>query len=212
MARAKNIDSPYSAALTGGGFLFEETDKLLPMLLSPERKALIDEEKLYNKCLMINSESSRKRFISEIERRFDNMAYKFWEDYMEMSEEDRRIALLYVILKTYRIAFDLHIDVTKKKWNSVQKQIELADLLIAFNDISAKDEFVDSWSDLTKRKVASAYLTILRRAGMLDEEGNLRPLNPSNPEYYLDLVGEPWFLEACLWAPYQIENLKKQTI
>lgn len=210
MARAKKSDSPYSAALTGGGFLFEETDRLLPLLMSKDRQSLVEEEKLFNKCLMINSESARKRTISEIERRFDNMSSDFWEEYLKMNDNDRKIALLFAILKTYKIAFDFHVNVTKKKWNSVQKCLELSDLLIAFNDIASRDEFVDSWSDPTKKKIASAYLTILKKVGMLDRDNILTSIMPSNPEFYTKTLGEPWFLEACLWEKYQIDNFKQQ--
>lgn len=207
----KKSDSPYSAALTGGGFLFKETDILLPMLLSKDRKALLKDEALNNKVLKINAEKSRKTNIREIERRFDSMPSSFWGDYMAMSEDDRKIANLFVILKTYRIAFDFHVNVTMQKWKSVDKTLVRQDLIREFNDISAKDEFVDSWSENTKDKVAGSYLTFLRKVGMLDEKGNLSPINPTNPGYYLT-IGESWFLEACLWAPYQIENAKKAAL
>lgn len=207
----KKSDSPYSAALTGGGFLFKETDILLPMLLSKDRKDLLKDETLNNKVLKINAEKSRKTNIREIERRFDSMPSSFWGDYMAMSEDDRKIANLFVILKTYRIAFDFHVNVTMQKWKSVDKTLVRQDLIREFNDISAKDEFVDFWSENTKDKVAGSYLTFLRKVGMLDEKGNLSPINPTNPGYYLT-IGESWFLEACLWAPYQIENAKKAMI
>lgn len=207
----KKSDSPYSAALTGGGFLFKETDILLPMLLSKDRKALLKDEAMNNNVLQINSEKSRQRNIAEIERRFDSMPSSFWGDYMAMSEEDRMIANFFVILKTYRIAFDFHINVTMQKWKSVDRTINKQDLIREFNEISAKDEFVDTWSENTKGKLASAYLTILRKVGMLDEKGNLIQINPTNPGYYLT-IGESWFLEACLWAPYQIENAKKAAL
>lgn len=206
---AKKINSPYSAALTGGGFLFEETLKLLPLLKSPDRKKLLKDEALNNRLMMINSETSRNRNIVEIERRFDCMPKTFWNDFEEMAESDRRIALLMVILKTYKIVFDFHINVTIPQWNSVTKTVEQSDLMIEFNEISANDEFVDSWSDATKKKLAGAYLTILRKAGMIGSDGKLCQLKPSNPEYYLH-NGEAWFLEACLLAPYQIEAIKKQ--
>lgn len=207
----KKNDSPYSAALTGGGFLFKETDILLPMLLSKDRKELLKDEALNNNHLQINSEKSRKRNIAEIERRFDAMPTSFWGDYMAMTEDDRIIANLFVILKTYKIAFDFHVNVTMQKWNSVERTLDKNDIMREFNDLSSKDEFVDSWSDATKGKLASAYLTILRKVGMLDEKGNLKQINPSNPEYYLT-IGESWFLDACLWAPFQIEKAKKSAI
>ena len=34
------------------------------------------------------------------------------------------------------------------------------------------DEFVDSWSDMTKNKCCSNYLTILRQSGLLNEKTN----------------------------------------
>ena len=212
MSAKKHIDSPYTAAITGGGLLFEETDVLLPLLLSPDRKSLLKDEILYNKILHINAETSRSRAVGEIERRFDAMPVEFWMQYQAMDESTRRMTLFYVLLKTYRILFDFHINVALRKWNSVTKQISLSDLMIEFDEIGMKDEFVDSWSDATKRKVASAYITILRKVGMADGKGNLAQPKLNNPEFYITGLGEPWFLEAVFMAPYQIETLKKQLI
>jgi len=202
-------NSPYSAAITGGGFLFEETDALLPLLQSPDREALIKDELVNNRILHINAEKSRSKAILEIKRRFDVMPPAFWDDYKSMSEEDRRIALLFVILKTYKILFDFQINVAINKWNSVSRTIDLQDLAMEMNEIAAKDEFVDSWSESTKTKVASAYLSMLRKCGMMNREGQLVQLKPTNADFYIR-IGELWFLEACFLAPYQIENIKKQ--
>lgn len=202
-------NSPYSAAITGGGFLFEETDALLPLLKSPDREALVKDELVNNRILHINAEKSRSKAILEIKRRFDVMPPAFWEDYQEMNEDDRRIALLFVILKTYKILFDFQINVAIKKWNSVSQTIDLQDLAMEMNEIAAKDEFVDSWSESTKSKVASAYLSMLRKCGMMNREGKLVQLKPGNADFYIR-IGELWFLEACFLAPYQIENIKKQ--
>jgi len=78
-----------------------------------------------------------------------------------------------------------------------------------FNEIASNDSFVDSWSDLTKKKVAGAYLSVLRKIDMLDVENLLHPVNCSNFTYYISM-GEQWFLEACLLQPYEIDKIKKQ--
>lgn len=57
--------------------------------------------------------------------------------------------------------------------------------MMEFNEIASKDEFIDSWSDNTKDKVASAYLTILRKVGMLDNSNHLNAISCSNFTYYL---------------------------
>ena len=46
--------SPYTAALTGGGFLFEETLILLPLLQAENSEELLQEEKVNNNLLHIN--------------------------------------------------------------------------------------------------------------------------------------------------------------
>lgn len=202
-------NSPYTASITGGGFLFEETNILLPLLQSDDREALLKDEKINNRLLKMNAETSRYRLIMEIARRYDAMPSSFWDDYLSMNEEDQQVALFFVILKTYKICFDFHINVTMRKWNSISKSLVYDDIEMEFNEVSARDEFVDSWSDKTKRKVVSAYLTVLRKVGILDKDDNLHPLSASNFDYYI-INGEQWFLEACLLQPYQIENIKKQ--
>lgn len=204
-------NSPYSAAITGGGFLYAETNALLPLLQSEERETLLKDEKLNNRLLKINAETSRYRAIVEIARRYDAMPPSFWVDYLSMSETDQEVALFFVILKTYKICFDFHVNVTMRKWNSISKTVLYDDIAMEFSEVAARDAFVDSWSDKTKRKVASAYLTILRKVGMLDNEDRLHPLSAENLDYYIR-IGEPWFLEACLLQSYQINNLKKQLL
>ena len=110
MSNNKN-NSPYTAAITGGGFLFEETNALLPLLQSPDRVALLKDEKVNNRLLKINAETSRKKAINEIARRYDAVSSSFWIDYQNMSEDDQKAALFFVILKTYKICFDFHAQV-----------------------------------------------------------------------------------------------------
>ncbi len=201
------IRSPYTAALTGGGFLFEETLVLLPLLQAENSEVLLQKEKVNNNVLHINAETSRKKVITEIRRRYQAVPLPFWDDFKKMSDSDKKIALFYVILKTYKICFDFHVNVTMRRWNSISKSVDKEDLLMEFNEISAHDDFVDSWSDTTKSKVAGAYLTILRKVGMLDEDNHLHSLRCDNYEYYL-AKGEPWFLEACLLQPYEIQAVR----
>ena len=205
------IDSPYTASVTGGGFLFTETGILLPLLQSEDSAKLLKDEAVNNNLLQINAESARKRIIAEVSKRYKAMPASFWNDYNQMTTEDQMVANFFVILKTYKIIFDFHINVALRKWNSISKNIERYDVMMELDEIASRDAFVDSWSDDTKAKLAGTYLTILRRAGMLDDDGQLKALYCSNPEYYVT-IGEPWFLESCLLQPYEIENIKKRML
>ena len=205
------IKSPYTAAITGGGFLLEETNALLPLLEAENSDELLKDENINNRVLHINAETSRKKAVGEIKRRFKSMPRSFWADYKSMSAEDQVVAIFLVILKTYKILFDFHINVTLKKWNSISKSIQLEDLMLEFNEISANDEFVDSWSEATKKKVAGSYLTILRKIKMLGKDDKLNSIKSANLTYYLT-HNEAWFLEACLLQPYEIDNIKKSLL
>ena len=207
----KRIQSPYTAAITGGGFLLEETKLLLPLLQSDNRAALLKDEAVNNRILHINAEKSRQRNMVEITRRFDSMPVSFWENFKEMEEHEQKIALFFVILKTYKICFDFQIRVTMRKWNGIAKSLTRDDLMMEFSEIAAKDEFVNSWSENTMRKVASTYLSILRKVGMLDNNSELHSVEANNMDYYIK-IGEPWFLEACLLQPYQIDRIKQMMI
>lgn len=202
--------SPYSASLTGCGLQFNEFNLMLPMLLSDDRDASIEKEINSNDILHINSHKSRYRVIAEYKRRVDAVPTDFWSWYQNLDEQAQRIALLYVILKTYRIAFDFHIKAVMFKWRSVVQMLSKSDLMMAFSEIAAQDDFVDSWSDATKGKIASSYLTILRQVGMLNPfNAQLTPLKaqPQDYAYYLN-HGEDWFLEACLLQSYEIDQIK----
>lgn len=58
------IDSPYTASVTGGGFLFTETGILLSLLQSEDSAKLLKDEAVNNNLLQINAESARKRIIA----------------------------------------------------------------------------------------------------------------------------------------------------
>lgn len=91
------------------------------------------------------------------------MPASFWNEWTTMDDANRKVALFMVILKTYKILFDLHVNVTMRRWNSASRSVDRSDLMMEFNEISSKDEFVDSWTENTKKKVAAAYLSILRK-------------------------------------------------
>lgn len=80
-------------------------------------------------------------------------------------------------------------------------------------EIAADDSFVDSWSDATKRKIVGSYLTILRKVGILDDSDALHPVSLPDADFAFYLtIGEPWFLEACLLQPYEIERIKDSAL
>lgn len=211
----KKGNSPYSAAFTACSFMMYEMTRLLPLFLADNADELIKQEIEENKHLMVNSMSSRKKYILELKRRFNAVPRSFWEDFLNWDEPAQRLGILFVLLKSYRILLEFHLNVTIKKWNSINHELSLNDITMELSQIAANDPFVDSWSDNTKNRVASAYLTFLNQAGVYDKRSmELHPasgIDHSTYAYYVN-IGQDWFLEACLLYPYEIEKVKQEAL
>ncbi len=207
-------NSPYSAAITGCAFLYYEFKRILPLLMAEDSDQKINEEIEKNNILQINSRKARRTFVLEFKRRFSSVPIHFWSKWLEWSEDGQRAGLLFAILKTYKLVFDFHFNVTLKKWNSVDHQLTKQDIMMEFNEIAAHDEFVNNWSENTKSRCASHYLTILRQSGLLTETTKeLQSIRPDDAELeYYFRFGEEWFLEACLLYPYEINEIKSHLI
>ena len=205
-------NSPYSATITGCAFLYNEFMRILPLLMDENATELLKEEVQNNRILQVNSQKARQTFITEFKRRYNAVPISFWMKFITMREAAQRAGLLYAILKAYKLAFDFHFNVTVKRWNSVDQTLHKNDIMREFSEISSRDAFVDSWTENTKDKCASQYLTILRQSGLLQEktdELQALHLEASDFEYYVR-SGEDWFLEACLLYPYEVNNIKMQ--
>ena len=201
--------SPYTSAFTACSFLYAEFNAVLPLLRSDNADVLLKEEVVNRNYLKVNNETSANRILHEFRRRYKSVPQDFWDWYDSLEEAAQKAALLYVIIKTYKLIFDFHVHVAIKKWNSVDHTITTEDLQLELLDVSANDEFVDSWSDQTKKKLMRAYLTILRQADILDSKSNeLRPLRlmPHEYRYYVE-CGDTWFLDACLLTSMERENI-----
>lgn len=207
----RTLNSPYSASITGCGFMYEEMRALLPMLMSPDRDSLLKEELLTGEHLMMSSERTRSRAIPEFVKRYNAVPKSFWNWFLTRNDKSQRVAMFYVILKTYKIVFDLHINVVLEHWRGVDQRVSRNDLMMEFNEISANDAFVESWSENTKGRVASAVCSVLRKVGLMEEKNfDLKPIDFSDIDstYYIQ-NNELWFLEACFLEPYEVQKIKE---
>jgi len=204
-----NHQSPYSASFTAGSLLFKETSCLLPLLLSEHPKSLIEEEIKNNHLLKINSEKARKRTVLEIIKRISFVKSDLWLFYAERNVCEQKLLLFYVCLKAYKLMFDFHFNVTIKRWNSSSRQIDSYHYRMELDEIAAKDKAVDSWSNDTKNKLISVYLTILKDIGMLDKKSNMLSQVDAAKDFwhFFEINYEDWFLDACLLSGRQKQSI-----
>ena len=209
---AKN--SPYSASFTAAALMHGEMNAVLPYLLKDCSTETVNMIENSVEILPIQSSSARERVTLEMVKRFKTMTPAFWEDYQRMPELQQKLALFYVILKTYRLLYEFQLNVAVKRFNSANNTLKIDDLWMEFYDIASRDPFVDSWTDNTKKKSIKSYLTMLRQVGLLDSETDKLQRVDIAQEAYIPFVqlGELWFLQACFIPAYEIETIKSLAI
>ena len=206
----QEIKSPYSAAFTAASMMHREMTAIIPLMMDENADVLLKQEIEENRLLCINSLNSRKRVVAEFLRRFNAVPKDFWNNYLQLSERAQRVALLYAILKSYQLLFDMHICVTLNLWRSASGELNSSDVMLYLNELAAQDLFVDGWSESTRKKVASVYVLMLHQAGLMKNESSslCEPdLNDNDWIYYIR-IGEAWFLEACFLPTYRVNELK----
>lgn len=201
----------YSASFTAASMMYYETNSVLPLMMSDNADELINQELDQNELMKINSYSSRKRVIHELKKRYKAVSRNFWEYYLTLPESTQRIYLYYVILKAYPLMMYFHEKVAMQQWNSIDRRITTEDVRFALVELSATDEKVDSWTDITKKKIISSYINILSQAGMLNKKtGEIIPARlPEEEINHLITTGEEWYLRACFLNPSDIEKIKE---
>ena len=214
MASKPGSNSPYSASFTGAAILFSDMNVAVRMLLEDDSPETIKTLKTDANYIKIKSSKSRERVTAEFVKRFRAVPKSFWTRYMELPENEQRLALLYVVLKTYQLLFEFQINLAIPKYNSPDRVLTKNEVSMALNEIASKDEFVDSWSAETRDRASSQYLTILRQSGLVSEEtGELQTPNlPDEALLWYIQSGKVWFLQACFFPGYKIEQLKQLAI
>ena len=157
-------NSPYTAGMTGCGFMVDEMTRALPLFMSEDSDALLKQEIQNNEILLMPTLVTRQKAVREFTRRFKAVPLSFWETYLTLSPKMQILAMFFVLLKAYKLYFDFQVEVVRNKWNSFNQTVSKNDFLAAISDIACNDEFVDSWSDNTRDRVASAFLSVLRKA------------------------------------------------
>lgn len=187
----------YDANFTAAGLLYSEFVALKDILLSDSYEEKLKQETIENKLLQIPTQAARKRIILEIRRRQKNRPSDFWNMFFEWDEQEQKLGLLFLCLKTYPLLFDFHIEVALKKYN-IGSSLEAYDITMRLDELSTQYENVASWTDRTKSDLNSKYRKIIKEAGLYDGKRLTKPTQiHTNFWSYFSNISEPWFLEAC---------------
>jgi hypothetical protein len=208
----KKIDSPYSSAFTGCGFMLDELVALLPILQADNSDELIKKELGENSILKLGKAKTRQRMMPEFKRRFNAMPRSFWNWFLLLDRAGKTIALYYCLLRSYLLLKDVHLNLFFPRLKSADPSVNKADVVRYILKIAAQDEFVDSWSDATKGRVASSCIAFIRMIGMLDSKGDGLKSVTIDDQLAADFIsrGESWYLEALGMPLFEINRIKER--
>lgn len=211
MPRQTGKNSPYSASFTARALGYYEMECILPVMLDDsisDKSRVLSQDSTH---LQLSTLQSRKRVLAEMLVRFNAVDRSFWERYVTLGENEKRLALLFAILKSYRLLFELQINLVIPKYYSPDRVLTKNDVFAFISEVATRDEFVDSWSEDTRNRAASQYVTILKQAGLINERtGELCEPDVMDSEFaYYVRIGEVWFLQACLLPGYRVEQIKQ---
>lgn len=107
--------------------------------------------------------------------------------------------------------FDFHFNVTVPQWKSSVQEVDNYLYQMELNNISAKDEFVESWKERTRKDTISVYKKILKDVHLLDADGVTLKSIMAKDDFFLWFIQnqEHWFLDACLLSITRKEHLKE---
>jgi len=187
----------YDANFTAGGLLYRDFTAVSSILTDKDFLEQIQNEGELNLLLGISTENARKRVISEIKRRYSIVDISFWSWYLTISENEQKLALFYICLKTYPLVMDLHLEVAMKKFKTGD-DIDAYTVQMRMDELSATDEEVGSWAESTLEKINSQYRTTLKDCGLLEKESLTSPTDISESFFeFFDSIGDGWFKEMC---------------
>lgn len=189
--------SKYDANFTAGGILHHEFCALKEIILRDNFNEALKIEERENRLVAVATNSARKRILSEIKRRYNKTTIDFWQHFFAWNEIEQKLALFFLCLKTYPLVFDLHFEVTLKKFKTGNK-LEAYDIQMRIDEIASHDIDFANWSELTFNKINVQYRKAIKDVGLYDGKFLLRETKASLPFWdYFKTNNEAWFLDAC---------------
>ncbi len=196
----------YSGAYTAGGLLLDEFEALFPILQSPDWEGLLLKEQKENQFLKINSEQARARVMIEIRRRNRLTGNLFWQLWPECSRQEKAMLMFYLCLKAYRLVYDFHFEVTVPRVLTLDLEVNPKLYNQRLEEISSREEKVSSWTDSTRKKLISAYLTMMKNAGILNNKLLEKPEASQALFCFFIKNNDPWMLDAFFLKSFEKES------
>lgn len=170
MDNVKNLK--YSAGIVSKGFWFQEFKKYNHLLSEGYNDNEIKEMQEKNNILLAPSADYGKRMINEVSKRTKAMPNEISSMFVNLPVSDQKILNILGVMLTDRLFFEFMYEVYREKLIIGNLQFEDSDIRVFLKNKSEQNEKVADYKPYTKKRLATAYQTYLREAGLLIENNN----------------------------------------
>lgn len=188
----------YNLSFTSGGLLYEESTIYIESIQDVD-SYIRGEENVSYFVLPTNSESSKKKLKSVIDKRLKQLNAEYLHFYKDIARDtDRKIILFLSICKYYSIIAEFAIEVVYKKWKIFDNHLEPYDFSYFLSQKLGGDE-LDIISENTKYKLSQVAILIFKQMGIYSSD-RINTIRPSDELY--DLIvknNDEWFFYCLIF-------------
>lgn len=186
----------YNFSFIAGALLLSESQEYIGSI-SDFDAYLNDTEQVDYMVLSTNSESSRKRLKSELDKRIRTLNKSYLTAFTEMTADEQRIILFLAVCKTYKIIQEFCLEVVYNKWKMFDNELSTYDFQY-FVSLKISDEHLASLTDQTQYKVSQVALRILKDVGILKDNTITQPYLSDGVRQLIEDNGDAWFFHCIL--------------
>lgn len=195
-------DEIYSSGLVSQSFWFIEMKKIIKLVSEnrneQEIKKICIEENLFGAA----KEYRAKRIYGYLWKRIEKLDETMIELFLATDLQTQKLINLIAILKVDRLFFEFIFEVYREKSVLGVPNIEYADVNIFFNNKEIQSEDIAKWTDVTKKRLRSAYLNFMVDANLLTVVGKENLITPPIMdialERYLETTGNGSMVKAIM--------------
>ncbi|MCM1387450.1 MAG: DUF1819 family protein [Bacillus sp. (in: Bacteria)] len=195
-------DEIYSSGLVSQSFWFIEMKKIIKLIndgkSEQEIRKICIEENLFG----AGKEYRAKRIYGYLWKRAEKLDKTMIELFLASDLQTQKLINLTAVLKVDRLFFEFLFEVYREKLVLGVPNIEDADINIFFKNKEVQSEDIAKWTDVTKKRLCSAYLNFMVDANLLTIVGKEKTITPPIMdialEHYLEASGDGVMVKAIM--------------
>lgn len=196
------VDEVYSSGLVSQSFWFVEMKKIIKLVSEGKSEQEIRKNCIEENLFGVSKEYRAKRIYGYLWKRVEKLDEKMIELFLASDLQTQKLINLIAVLKVDRLFFEFIFEVYREKSVLGVPNIEYADVNVFFNNKETQSEDIAKWTDVTKKRLRSAYLNFMVDANLLTVVGKENAITPPIMdivlERYLEATGNGSMVKAIM--------------